>query len=189
MSADGGTPEPLTDFPGWEIFPDWSPDGLAIAFDSEGPHGVRPQKNLDRITGQRWHALERPGSTDRVPMQQGRLGSRRCEPGVRRGGREWARVSRDGEVLSRYDPSAAGLQSVFRPKFSPDGSRIYLLGRHEDGSEGVWWIPAHGGEATKVVALDAPSVTVFGFLTVGPENLNLTITEYESDIWVMDLEY
>ena len=99
-------------------------------------------------------------------------------------------MSRDGEVLSRYDPSTAGLR-VFATslEFSPDGSRIYFVATHEDGSQGVWWIPANAGDATKVVAFHDPSLTVFGALTVGPENLYLTISEYESDIYVMDLEY
>jgi hypothetical protein len=39
------------------------------------------------------------------------------------------------------------------------------------------------------VAFDDPSVAVQGYLTVGPEHLYLTIAEYESDIWVMDLEW
>ena len=105
-------------------------------------------------------------------------------------GGTWARVSRDGEVLSRYDPSTAGLQLfAFSPQFSPDGSRIYYVATHEDGSRGVWWIPADGGDATKVVAFDDPSLTVLGTITVGPKNLYLTISEYESDIYVMDLEY
>ncbi len=118
------------------------------------------------------------------------MGSRRYEPGVLPGGGTWARVSRDGEVLSRYDPSTAGLQLFSTSlEFSPDGSRIYHIATHEDGSEGVWWIPDNGGDATKVVAFDDPSLTVFRNLTVGPENLYLTIAEYESDIWVMDLEW
>jgi len=53
----------------------------------------------------------------------------------------------------------------------------------------MWWIPANGGDATKVVAFDDPSRTVFEGLTVGPEDLYFTISEYESDIWVMDLEW
>jgi hypothetical protein len=53
----------------------------------------------------------------------------------------------------------------------------------------VWWIPANGGEATKVVAFDDPSLTVQFGLTVAPEHLYLTIAKYESDIYVMDLEW
>ncbi len=50
-------------------------------------------------------------------------------------------------------------------------------------------VTTDGGDATKVVAFDDPSLTVLGTITVGPENLYLTISEYESDIYVMDLEY
>jgi len=76
-----------------------------------------------------------------------------------------------------------------RPKFSPDGARIYFTGHDEDGSAGVLWIPAHGGEATKIVAFDDPLLTVTHWLTVGPENFYLTVAEWESDVWVMDLEW
>ena len=91
----------------------------------------------------------------------------------------------------RYDTSAAGLHTLPFPslQFSPDGSRIYFLATHEDGSRGVWWIPATGGDATKVVAFDHPSLVVLPSLTVGPENLYLTIAKYDSDIWVMDLDW
>lgn len=105
-------------------------------------------------------------------------------------GPEMVQVSREGEVLWRYQPSAAGLSGLSRAKFSRDGSRIYFLATHEDGSRGVWWIPVSGGNATNVVAFDDPALDVNQFgLSVGPENLYLTIGEYESDIWVMDLDW
>ena len=109
-------------------------------------------------------------------------------------GDEFARVSRDGEVLSRYDPSTAGLDTpqFLNLQFSPDGSKIYFRAIHEDGSDGVWWVPANGGDAAKVVAFDDPSLSVpidLTLLTVGRGNLYLTISEYESDIYVMDLDW
>ncbi len=192
VSADGGTPEQLTDFPGVDRAPDWSPNGLAIAFHSNGPQGVEPWKV--------WIV-----SRDSVDMPWNdpvKLTDFRCAyPDWAPDGLslvclapprdEWARVSRDGEVLLRYDPSTTGLQNLGAlPKFSPDGSRIYSLGTYEDGSRGVWWIPANGGNATKVVAFDDTSLIVFaGLLTVGPGSLYLTISEYDSDIWAMDLEW
>ena len=97
-------------------------------------------------------------------------------------------VSRDGEVLWRL-AKPAGIVATSMLRFSPDGSRIYFLGSHEDGTGGVWWIPANGGDATKAVAFDDPSLTVPWGLTVGREHLYLTIARYESDIWVMDLEW
>jgi len=47
---------------------------------------------------------------------------------------------------------------------------------------------------TKVVALDDPTKEVFFIfigppLTVGPENLYVTISDYDSDIWVADLNW
>ena len=188
VPADGGTPEQLTDFP-FSTAPDWSSDGLAIAFNSRGAQGVDPRNtwivSRDSV-GQPWsHPVQltdpRCGFPDWAPDGASLL----C---YARGG-EWARVSRDGDVLSRYDPSTAGLRRFANLQFSPDGSRIYVLATHEDGSEGMWWIPASGGSATEVVAFDDPSVRVLELFTVSPENLYLTIAEYESDIWVMDLDW
>ncbi len=53
----------------------------------------------------------------------------------------------------------------------------------------MWLVPVTGGEATQLVAFDDPSLSVFNTLTVGPDHFYLTISEYESDIYVMDLEY
>jgi Tol biopolymer transport system component len=72
--------------------------------------------------------------------------------------------------------------------FSPDGSRIYFYGIHEEGSDAIWSISANGGEATKVVAFDHPSLTGLRF-TVVSGNVYFVLTESESDIWVMDLEW
>ena len=47
-------------------------------------------------------------------------------------------------------------------------------------------LPDGGGG---LVAFDDPSVTVFEAITIGPESIYFTIPEYESDIWVMDLEW
>ena len=65
---------------------------------------------------------------------------------------------------------------------------MYFRGRHEDGSSGVWSAPVGGGAATMLVAFDDPSVLVVGF-AIGSDDIYLTISEYESDIWVMDLSY
>jgi Tol biopolymer transport system component len=189
VSVDDGTTEQLTDFPGFDIHPDWSPDGLAIAFMSEGPQDVRPWNiwivSRDSV-GLPWSEpvqLTDFGCGDPEWAPDGAsLACRLMEDLV------WVRVSRNGDVLSRYDASDTGLQSIDRLRFSVDGSRIYVIATGQDGSAGVWWIPENGGEATKVVAFDDPSLTVPGFFTVGPEQLYLTVAEYESDIWVMDVE-
>jgi Tol biopolymer transport system component len=191
VPAGGGSPEQLTSFPGTEVNPVWSPDGLAIAFNSAGRSG-KERQNVWTIS------RESVGGPWSEPVQLTESGT--CQGPVwapdgasllcyvlREG---WARVDRDGEVLWHYDPTTAGrLDYYYIPQFSPDGSRIYFVASDPDGSEGIWWIPASGGDATKIVEFDDPSLTVKGFLTVGPSNLYLTIAEYESDIWVMDLEW
>ena len=79
------------------------------------------------------------------------------------------------------------------PLFSSDGSAIYFFGRPTD-EWGIWSMPVAGGEPTRLVAFDDPSLTVLASqavrsLSVGPDRFYITISEYESDIYVMDLEY
>ena len=186
VSADGGTAEQLTDFLDQDANPDWSPDGLAIAFQSQ-----------ERVPFSTWMvSRDSVGMPWSDPVQLTDFGCRPpewapdgeslvCYTGARGG--QFVRVSRDGEVLARL-PKPAGIVDVENPEFSPDGSRIYFYGTHEDGSDAIWSISANGGEATRVVAFDHPSLTGLGF-TVASENVYFVLTESESDIWVMDLEW
>ncbi len=189
VPADGGTPEQLTDFPGFENQPDWSPDGLEIAFQCQGPDGFGPSEawivSRDRVGGRWSDPVQLTDFRCSYPAWAPHADVLACD-GL---GEEIVQVSRGGDVLSRYPTSNAGLQSVRYPVFSWDGSRIYFIGTEQDGSRGVWWIPADGGQAAKVVAFDDPSLTVPLGVTVGPEHLYLTIAKYESDIWVMDLNW
>jgi len=50
-------------------------------------------------------------------------------------------------------------------------------------------MPVGGGEPVRMVVFDDPSFRVFRFFTVGPDNFYFSIGEYESDIWVVDLEW
>ena len=184
VSANGGDPRLIVDFPGYDDFSAWSPDGLSIAFHSAG----REEEDPDGI----WIvSRERVGEAWGDPV---RLTDFRCYPP------DWAPdgkslvcrteaenevviVSKSGDVLSRFDPQGR----LGFPRFSRDGSKVYfsLFGP----APGVWSLPVRGGEATQLVAFDDPSRSVLPFLTVGPDLFYLTISEYESDIWVMDLEY
>ena len=88
-------------------------------------------------------------------------------------------------MLTRF----SGMPLGGAARLSLDGSRIYISGTHRDGSNGIWWIPAGGGDPTKVVAFDDPSLAVPAGFSVGEEHLYLTIARYESDIHVMDLDW
>jgi len=192
VQADGGTPTQLTDLAIAE-HPLWSPDGLTIAFHSPGPDRDGPYRvwavSRDSVGlpwGEPIQLTDFSGWLyDWAPDNRGVL----CDAHP-----ELALVSRSGEVLERYDPLTAGLTGFQSARFSRDGSRIYFVGTQEDGSKGVWWVPSEGGDASKVVAFDDPSLSVYDIfwrppLTVGAEDLYLTFSDYDSDIWVMDLEW
>ena len=62
------------------------------------------------------------------------------------------------------------------------------MGAGGDDTWGLWWMPVNGGDATTVFADDDPELMAFGF-SIGSGNVYFLITEWESDIWVMDLEW
>jgi hypothetical protein len=97
-------------------------------------------------------------------------------------------VSPQRDVLWRYDLGNAGLRRIRRPRSSWDGSTIYFYGVHEDASEGIWAMPAQGGEPNLVIVNDDAETRGLVQLSVDPDHLYVTVEEHESDIWVMDVE-
>jgi len=197
VSADGGSLRRLTDHSGYDGRPAWSPDGLAIAYNRPGSEwGTWRTWTISR------DAVDAPWDEPVELTDFGCLSPSWAPDGaslVCNGGdpdaepeRRWApvRISRNGEIIWRYShtPVSPRMQWSSSPRFSTDGSRIYFVATDEEG-RGVWWIPAEGGEASRIVAFDAPLLTVWSNLTVGPESFYFTIAEYESDIWVMDLDW
>jgi Tol biopolymer transport system component len=184
VSANGGDPRVVVDRPMSDDFPTWSPDGLHIAFHSQGPQGI----DSPRI----WTvSRERVGDAWGDPVRLTDFGCRTPdwapdgESLVCDAGSELVIVSKTGEVVTRFDPQ----MNPSVPHFSPDGSEVYFLVL-SGPAPGVWSVPIRGGEATQLVAFDDPSLSIWGgALTVGPDHFYLTISEYESDIYVMDLEY
>ncbi len=75
-----------------------------------------------------------------------------------------------------------------KPDWSRDGRFIYFSATRTDGSQGLYSVPAAGGEPRLLVRYDDPTKQVFiwGF-SVGDGKVYLTVSEFESDIYVMDL--
>jgi serine/threonine-protein kinase len=190
-AGGGGVPILIEGPPGSDTDPSWSPDGLSIAFIAWGEaHTQRVWLvSRDRIGGA-WGApaqvtdffcarpvLWHPDGIGPICRLSDSTGTFDTDTLVH--------VSRDGEVLARY----AGMPLGVSAAVSPDGSRLYVAGAL-NGSRGVWWLPVGGGDLTKVIAFDDPSLTVpWDAFSVGDEHIYLTIARYESDIHMMDLEW
>ena len=88
----------------------------------------------------------------------------------------------------RAEPPYHGVVYMDAPTYSHDGASIFFLGSHEDGRQGLWSVAADGGEPSLVVVADDPSLWIkHAFISAGDDYVYLTINEYESDIWVVDL--
>jgi Tol biopolymer transport system component len=182
-AAEGGIPYEVAS----GIAQVWSPSGLDIAFVpiQQGQNGiwVASRDSVGGIWGEATRLTDACPPRDWAPDGSGVL--LQC-----RGGREIALVSRDGEALWRYDVTLVGLRRLRGDavRYSRDGSTIYFTGPHEDGTSGIWAIPPQGGEPTLVVAFDDAEISGTNWFSVGPDHLYVTVAEYESDIWVMDVE-
>jgi Tol biopolymer transport system component len=188
VSANGGTPQKLVDKPGQDGWPLWAPDGLSIVYRSwkhepGSPRGYRLWRVVRERVGAPWNppvkiSERRCAYHTWMPDGQNLL----CVLGD-----EWTVLSIDGESRGTLD-RPTGMESVQHPQFSPDGSRLYFRGIHEDGREGIWWMPARGGELTLAVAFDDPSVGI-GSIQHRDDVVILAFNETESDIWVMELDW
>ncbi len=97
-------------------------------------------------------------------------------------------VTLTGVETQVLDGAAAGFVGVSRPDWSLDGRFIYFSAIRTDGSQGLYSVPAAGGEPRLLVRYDDPATQVFvSGLSVGDGKVYLTVSEFESDIYVMDL--
>jgi hypothetical protein len=181
------------------VFPRWSPDGLALLVASFPRGGVGlPRERLatrDSVGGA-WHE---PVTFSDGEVELGRIGEWAPDgSGVLE---TWGSPSvlelrsRDGRVVWRRDLTAtAGLTVLpnrfpFARQYSRDGGTIYLMAAHRDGRRGIWAVPVAGAPPRLVVAFDDPAIAWTDCLSVGPDALYLTVTQFESDIWVAKLRY
>jgi Tol biopolymer transport system component len=187
ISSDGGTPTRLTSGAGFEENPLWAPDGLSIVYRSAG--NGRPEA---WIVSRR--ARNEPWSAPRQLTQSGCafLAWMRDGSGVLCGNPHrtvFTLVAPTGAILRRYDLAECGISEPGPPVLSPDGATVYLRATRE-GEQGIWACRLGGKESRLVTSLNDPYheiLTYPGTINVAGDRLYLTVSEWESDIWVMDL--
>lgn len=192
MSAGGGVPTVLTTSPGnYSNNPSWSPSGLAIAFQSNRTGSMRIWLVSRDSVGGAWHeAVQLSDFTCSSPVWAPDGSGVLCDAG-----RDLAFVSPQGGALWRRNLIwTSGLGGYGAPAYARDGRTIYVWGHHRDGRRGVWAIPVAGGPPRLVVVWDDPTLTVPGLTQpyppgIGPDRLYLTVSQYESDIWVMNVRF
>ena len=183
IGADGNNELRLTDDPREEQHPSFSPDGLRIAYYVTGnPNQVWVMSR--ESVGAEWSSPQQ--------LTQGGGVHPRWSPDGRRILYALANVigvvTLDGEETRLLDGAVAGFVGVAKPDWSRDGRVIYFSATRSDGSQGLYSMPAAGGEPRLLIRYDDPArqVFVYGF-SVGDGKVYLTVSEFESDIYVMDL--
>jgi len=173
ISAEGTDEVRLTD----GRAPRFSPDGLRIAFnrggvslvirDSLGGEWSAPELLTD-ANNARWS----PDGTHIVCQKDSAI---------------WI-VSLQGEERLLFDGEVGELSLIW-PDWSADGRFIYFDATDSTGARALYAIPVAGGAPREVIRYDDPAKKVSPYpFTVGDGTAYFTVTEIESDIWVMDLE-
>jgi TolB protein len=187
MTAEGGSEVRVTDDPGQERGPDWSPDGnsLVFAWDNTGNNELWVVSREDSLSawGEPRQLTSDGGGAPRwSPVGDwiaytvaGTLRLVSAEGGS-------PRILVEGRTDS-FDPAP-----VFAD-WSADGWTVYFKARDSQGQASLWSVPLSGGAPRLLVRFDDPLRPSFRpeFATDG-ERFFFTVGTQESDIWVMELK-
>jgi serine/threonine-protein kinase len=183
VDVETGAVELVFDGPDEEFMPQVAPDGQKIVFARLGTGGSW----IDMVT------RDGPDGTWGAPRT---VSDRRWAP-------DW---SPDGEVIVAHQSTGAGLvlidldrgerdllvaetsglRSATWPTFSPSGREVYFHGEIELGAV-LFSVPVTGGEPRAVFRYSPEHPPFSGAPAVGVDQFYLTIAEFETDIYAMNL--
>lgn len=177
----GGPVTRLTSDPTEEAHPTFSPDGNALCFEVRGG-ADQPQPIVAVMT--RVHS----GAPWSKPLRIGSGWSPQWSPD----GDQLVYEADRGVVIA----TLAGEERLLVPRtwngfawphWAADGV-VYFVGADDAGANGIFAVPADGGAPRMVVRLDDQRFKAEYGLSVAGNTLFLSLTEYESDIWMMNLD-
>jgi Tol biopolymer transport system component len=190
IDTDGRGETQLTDGPALDFHPSFSPDGLRIAFSRREPSGDAVYLMRRDSLGGEW------SDPQMVPTTHGGFYARWSPDGRRLTYHAlnttalWI-VTLEGDKRRLLGWRDAGLTDLLWPDWSIDGRLVYFTAADSTGVRGLYAIPIEGGQPRVVVRFDDPSRNVgrlFAYTIIEGRAL-FTLSEFESDIWVVDLEW
>jgi serine/threonine-protein kinase len=177
-----------TPHPAEDRYPDVSPDGSRIAFAStRTATGVNAIFVIERDESGEW------GDARQVSSAANRL-SRWSPDGAQivytTADAVWvAPVSGAEPRLVMEDPDRERGVRIDAPEWYDEGRRVLFLRLFPDGTSGMWSIPAGGGPLEELIRFADRNRQPRPELAVHGDQIFFTIGDFESDIWVMDLEW
>jgi Tol biopolymer transport system component len=183
LSVDGSGVEQVLATPAEEANGDLSPDGAAIAFESDAS-GVS-EIYLTRRTGPAsWSAplqLSRGGGVDAVWSPDGKRIAYLAQNVLK------VMLADGSGVRSLVGADGPGGVPEFA-QWSRDGRTIYYKARAAAQPAGIWAVAADGGEPRLLVTFDDPAMPSLRreFATDG-NRIYFTVAQYQSDIWAVEV--
>ena len=188
LPLDGRPVQQVTSSPDHDYYPLWSPDGSTLTYVQGALGAGIVAMVVKRPTDGKWGkpAMRMAGVWPRDWSPDGRflLGIRRSDTAI---------------VVLPVDSGAARVVSSFRSvaqsapvivgevHWSPDGATIYLKVDRADTTR-IWSVPIAGGSPRLLAQLTDPvRISARRDFAVDRSHLYFTLTDRQSDLWVVDL--
>jgi TolB protein len=184
MSQDGSAIQQVTTDPAQERYPDWSPDGKRLVFESDKT-GAREVYVVSQTNDGGWGTPEQLTADGGVAPKWSPDGERLAY--IQINPRALRMIPAGGGTPQTLISASPTLMPT-SVAWSPDSGTLYVKAIDQKGTSSFWSLPTNGGTPRLLVRFTdvfKPS-TRSEFSTDGSE-LFFTLTERESDVWVLDL--